>query len=177
MCLIFASSVTVTLKAKENYLKAIGETGNFSADMDYFGFIKEKSKNNYDAIRYLQNMLERYENREGYTLNILLSLAFIYLFDNNDKKLAAEYFLKALQTNPRHHQLEEFRRPFQVKTKYNSFQLIRKYLLSGNEKSYGTTLKELKNYCIEYENRKQNSYILDSLDTKFGKALSLKDID
>ncbi|KAL7307473.1 hypothetical protein TKK_0000652 [Trichogramma kaykai] len=148
------------LKAKENYLKAIGETGNFPADMDYFNFIKRNSKNNDDAIKHLQNMLERYENREGYTLHILLSLAFIYLFDNNDKKLAAEYFLKALQTNPRHQQLEEFRRPFEFKTKFNSFELIRKYLLTGNEKSYGTILKELNNYCIEYENRKQNSNVL-----------------
>ncbi|XP_014233528.1 uncharacterized protein LOC106656885 [Trichogramma pretiosum] len=163
------------LKVKENYLKAIGETGNFPADMDYFNFIKNSSKNNEDAIKHLQNMLERYENRKGYTVNILLNLAFIYLFENNDKKLAAEYFLKAVKTNPLDPQLKDFRGPFQFKIKYNIFQLIRQNILTEYNKSYGTTLKELKNYCIEYENQKQNSNALDSLDKKFAKALSLKE--
>uniref|UniRef100_A0ABD2VZR1 Tetratricopeptide repeat protein n=1 Tax=Trichogramma kaykai TaxID=54128 RepID=A0ABD2VZR1_9HYME len=163
------------LKVKENYLKAIGETGNFPADMDYFNFIKNSSKNNEDAIKHLQNMLERYENRKGYTVNILLNLAFIYLFENNDKKQAAEYFLKAIKTNPLDPQLKDFRGPFQFKIKYNIFQLIRQNILTEYDKSYGATLKELKNYCIEYENQKQGSNALNSLDKKFAKALSLKE--
>ncbi|KAL7291323.1 hypothetical protein TKK_0014925 [Trichogramma kaykai] len=161
-------------KAKENYLKAIGHTGNFPADMDHFNLIRCSSKNNYDGIKYLQNMLKRYEDNKSRSLNILVHLGIIYLIDNKNLKLAADYFLKAIKINPCDPQLTDYRL-FYHKRNYNIFQLISRNILTGDENNYGNTLKELKNYCIEYKKRVEKNNVVDSLDEKFAKALSLKE--
>ncbi|XP_014235775.1 uncharacterized protein LOC106658377 [Trichogramma pretiosum] len=160
-------------KAKENYLKAIG-TNNFPADMDYLILIRNTSNSKYDyeVIKHLKSMLNRYKDNKSLTVHIMLTLAITYLFKNKNLKLAADYFLKAIQTNPHDPQLENFQTRFRDVDRYNIFELISSKILTGNEDNYGNTLQELKNHCIKYKNRKENN-VSDLLSLSVAETLSL----
>ncbi|KAL7301620.1 hypothetical protein TKK_0005629 [Trichogramma kaykai] len=149
-------------KAKENYLKALGDSGNFPADMDHLKLIRKisRSKFDYEEIKHLKNMLKRYEGDKINTVFISLNLAMTYLFKSKNLKLAADYFLKAIKINPCDPQLENFQMTYRDK-KYNIFDLISRNILTENENSYGITLKELKNYCTEYNNQAGKNNVPD----------------
>ncbi|KAL7289653.1 hypothetical protein TKK_0016382 [Trichogramma kaykai] len=163
-------------KAKENYLKAAGGTGNFPADMDYLNLIRNtsQSKFDYEIIKHLKSMLNKYEDNQNLVTHILLNLAVIYLFDAKNYKLAADYFLKAIKTNPCDPQLENFQTRIISKKHYNIYELIRKNILTINKNNYGNALKDLKNYCTEYKKRTAKTNVPDSLEIKFAEKLSLE---
>ncbi|KAL7303933.1 hypothetical protein TKK_0004051 [Trichogramma kaykai] len=167
------------LKAKENYLAATGEMGNFHADSDYLYLIRKISKSKDDddeVIKHLEKMLERYEDDKSRRLFILLNLAIMYLFKNKNLMLAAENFLKALEIEVieiKH--FENFRMSFKDKEKYNIFDLISKNILTAvNQNNNENILKKLKNYCIGYNKKIERSNDANSLKIKFTEELLLE---
>ncbi|KAL7291326.1 hypothetical protein TKK_0014928 [Trichogramma kaykai] len=160
-------------KAKKNYLKAIGETGNFFADIDYFNLIRNTSlkPNNYDAIAYLESMLKRYQDNISLTIYILLHIAITHLLECKNLKAAADYFLKAIKMNPCDAQFENFQSCITGKNNYNIYDLIRKKILSVNKSNNEDTLKKLANYCTEYEKKIRESQSFRFMNQKFSDAL------
>ena len=90
-------------KAAE-YLKKASVPNNFAAEMQY-GRCMLKVNKNFDYLKHLKNMSEKYNNQSAYKQKILLCIGFYLFHENESFIIALQYLLYGIECNPQNYEM------------------------------------------------------------------------